>query len=173
MILPKPKVGLVFRDMRFFNQALLAKQAWRLIDTLDSLCACLLKAQYYPNDSFLDTVFTGNSSEVWEGVVFGLELLKKGIICRVGNGTDIKTSQDLWIPRGPSFRPITPKGNCRLNRVSDFLDSIMVHGTRASYKNFLADGCGANFEVRPSPRQHQDLIAWQPEWSGMFSVKST
>jgi hypothetical protein len=35
----KMQGGLSFRDMRLFNQALLARQAWRLIAFPDSLCA--------------------------------------------------------------------------------------------------------------------------------------
>ena len=66
--------------MRAFNQAMLAKQAWRLIDSPDSLCTCLLKAKYYANGNILDTVFMANSSAVWKGIVYGLDLVKKGII---------------------------------------------------------------------------------------------
>uniref|UniRef100_A0A453KTG4 Reverse transcriptase zinc-binding domain-containing protein n=1 Tax=Aegilops tauschii subsp. strangulata TaxID=200361 RepID=A0A453KTG4_AEGTS len=62
--LPKSMGGMGFKDMRAFNQALLAKQAWRLIDTSDSLCARFMKARYYPSGQLLDTAFSGNGSSV-------------------------------------------------------------------------------------------------------------
>jgi hypothetical protein len=37
MVRPKNEGGIGFRDMRIFNQALLARQAWRLIDRSDRL----------------------------------------------------------------------------------------------------------------------------------------
>ena len=70
----------------------------------------------------MDIVFTGNSSAVWKGIEHGLELVKKRIIWQVGDGALIRTWRDPWIPRGHNLRPVTPKRNCRFNRVSDFLD---------------------------------------------------
>jgi len=74
MMLPKAMGGMGFHDMRAFNQALLAKQAWHLLDSPDSLCARLLKAKYYPRGNLLDTVFSATSSAVWKGIVHGLDL---------------------------------------------------------------------------------------------------
>jgi hypothetical protein len=51
-----------FKDMRLFNQALLARQAWRLIQQPNTLCAQVLKAKYFPQGLLLDTVFSGNAS---------------------------------------------------------------------------------------------------------------
>jgi hypothetical protein len=83
---PKCMGGMGFRDSRKFNQALLARQAWRLLKKPDSLCARLLKAKYYPNGNLLDTVFSSDASASWKGVEHGIELLKKGVIWRTGNG---------------------------------------------------------------------------------------
>jgi hypothetical protein len=48
MTKPKSHGGLGFKDLRVFNQALLARQAWRLINSPNSMCARLLKSKYYP-----------------------------------------------------------------------------------------------------------------------------
>jgi hypothetical protein len=81
---------LDFPDMWLFNQVLLAQQAWRLIMQFsDSLCAQLLKAKYYPQGELVDTVFSGDASHTWRSIEYGLELLKKGIIWRVGPGSKI------------------------------------------------------------------------------------
>ena len=77
MLKPKIKGGMGFKDMRIFNQALLARQAWRLIQIPESLCVQALRAKYYPNGNLLDTVFTCNASPTWQAIEYGLELLKE------------------------------------------------------------------------------------------------
>jgi hypothetical protein len=58
----KSQGGMGFRDMHLFNQALLARQAWRLITCSNSLCARVLKARYYPQGDLINTIFTRNPS---------------------------------------------------------------------------------------------------------------
>jgi hypothetical protein len=72
--------GMGFRDLKLFNQALLARQAWRLIAYPESLCARIMKAKYYPAGELTDTAFIKNPSPCWQGIAHGLELLKKGIV---------------------------------------------------------------------------------------------
>jgi hypothetical protein len=52
---PKRHGGLVFRDMRLFNQALLARQAWRLVSIPNRLCARVLRSKYYPQGNIIYT----------------------------------------------------------------------------------------------------------------------
>jgi hypothetical protein len=98
MLRPKDYGGVGFRGMRIFNQALLARQAWRVLQYPDTLYAQILKAKYYPNGLLLDIVFSGNGSSTWHEIEYGLELLKKGVIWRVGNGATIRAWRDPWIP---------------------------------------------------------------------------
>lgn len=74
MMRPKSHGGIGFRDLQLFNQALLARQAWRLLQFPESLCACVLKARYYLDGNLIDTVFTGNPSSSWRAIEYGLEL---------------------------------------------------------------------------------------------------
>ena len=172
MIRSKPHGGMGFRDMRIFNQALLARQAWRLISRPDSLCARVLRAKYYPQGNLVDTVFTGNPSPTWTAIVHGLELLKHGLIWRVGDGRSIRIWRDNWIPRATEFKVIGPRGRSRLNRVSSLLDE---HGTwdealvRRTFPPIDAD---VILRIKTSARCPEDFLAWQPEKNGVFSVRS-
>ena len=58
-----------FRDLGCFNQAMLAKQGWRLIRNPDSLVGKVLKACYFPNDDFLITKKGKHASFVWSSIV--------------------------------------------------------------------------------------------------------
>lgn len=96
--------GLGFKYLRIFNQALLARQAWRLIQFPDSLCARLLKAKYFRRGCLVDTVFSSNASYTWQSITYGLELLKQGFIWRIGCGYQVRIWRDPWIPRSHSCR---------------------------------------------------------------------
>lgn len=172
--LTKPKCcgGLGFRDYRLFNQALLARQAWRLLEFPNSLCARVLKAKYFPNGSLIDTTFSSNVSPTWRAIIYGLELLKKGIIWRVGNGQSIRMWRDPWIPRDHSRRPVTMRGNCRLKWVSDLIGQDGTWDVAQIRRCFLNIDTELILSICLSPRQEEDFLAWHPDKSGRFSVRS-
>jgi hypothetical protein len=125
LLRPKCQGGLGFRDMHKFNQALLARQSWRLLQFPDSLCARILKVSTMRTE-LVDTVFSGEASPTWRVIEHGLELLKKGIIWRISTGEKVNIWRDPCIPRPPSRRISLKKGRSRARWVSQ----LMKEGTR-------------------------------------------
>ena len=91
--------GIGFRDIHLFNLVLLAKQGRRLIQNPNSLFASVLRSKYYLKGHLPNTVFSSDASPVWRGIEHGVELLKKGIIWRVGNRRKIQIQKHPWVPR--------------------------------------------------------------------------
>lgn len=107
MIKPKSIGGLGFRDMELFNLALLAKQAWRILQEPASLSARILKAVYYPGGrDFLEDNLGSSPSRIWRSIIKGREVLKEGLIRRIGTRemTSIWTAN--WLPLESLRRPI-------------------------------------------------------------------
>jgi hypothetical protein len=80
LLMPNGLEGMGFRDLQLFNQALLARQPWRVIQFLESICARLLRAKYYTRGELIDMVFLGDAPPTWRAIEHGLTLVKKGII---------------------------------------------------------------------------------------------
>ena len=79
MIRPKRWGGLGFRYIELFNLALLARQAWRILNESASLSARVLKAVYYPDRDFLDAEVGSLPSRVWRAIVEGKEVLTQRV----------------------------------------------------------------------------------------------
>jgi hypothetical protein len=86
--------GLGFRDIHVFNLAMLAKQCWCLWSRPNSLCARILKAKYYANSTILDAKPKRSMSNTWRSILRGLEVMKMGMIWRVGDGRNLKIWSD-------------------------------------------------------------------------------
>jgi hypothetical protein len=89
MKLSKGEGGLGFQDLYSFNLAMLAQQSWRLIQAPDSLCSQVLCVKYFTNGDLLAAKPVIGMSYVWRSIPKGLEVLKEGIIWRIGDGLKI------------------------------------------------------------------------------------
>uniref|UniRef100_A0A803PAT0 Reverse transcriptase domain-containing protein n=1 Tax=Cannabis sativa TaxID=3483 RepID=A0A803PAT0_CANSA len=162
--------GLGFRSLIHFNQAMLAKQAWRVLTCPHSLLSQTLKARYFPNSSVLEADPGFNPSYSWRSLLWGCDLMKRGLIWKVGDGSNIHTIQDHWIP-GLRYKfyaspppPdstlsyfLSPSGGWDLDRLNQHFDSSTV-------TNIL--------HVPISGASGFDKLIWGQESSGILSVKS-
>ncbi|KAL0741155.1 hypothetical protein Bca4012_082668 [Brassica carinata] len=99
--------GLGFREIELFNDAMLAKLAWRLINDPESLLAQTLLGKYCAHSEFLDVSCPSSVSHGWRGILAGREVLKKGLGWLVGDGSSISVWSDPWLS---TDSPLTPFG---------------------------------------------------------------
>ena len=104
--------GIGIKKFSPMNQALLAKQYWRLINSPQSLLARTFKAKYHPNESLQDHTPKAHHSWVWKNIVpQGDPLLREGKWL-VGDGFDIPLTHPDWSPnlRDSSLLPFLQTG---------------------------------------------------------------
>lgn len=98
--------GLGIRDLKLVNQVLLAKTGWHILMEPYSLPHQILKAKYFDTKSFCEVVQKGQKdSYVWSSILWGKDLLLKGMGWRVGNGENIKVRGHNRIPSNSNFKP--------------------------------------------------------------------
>jgi hypothetical protein len=103
-------IGKLYPQNTRNNLAMLAKQGWRLIQNPDWLCAQVLRAMYYPSGDVLNASRGHVASYTWRSILKGIQVLKNGVVWRIGNGQSINVWLDPWLPREWSRKTVTRRG---------------------------------------------------------------
>jgi hypothetical protein len=122
MTRPRSDGGLGFRDMELFNVALLARQAWRILTSPNTLSARILKAAYFPDGDILSAELGTRPSQIWHAICEGRDALRLGLIKRIGCGEQTRISNENWLPRDSRRRPITAISNQPPLMISQLID---------------------------------------------------
>ncbi|KAL0438744.1 UNVERIFIED_CONTAM: putative mitochondrial protein [Sesamum latifolium] len=85
---PISEGGLGFRGVKEFNQALLAKQGWRILSRSDALLSRILKARYFSHGTFWDAVAGRRPSLTWRSIIRARPLLEEGCQWAEGQGNE-------------------------------------------------------------------------------------
>lgn len=124
MTRPKNLGGLGFRNLEVFNLALLCRHVWRVLLEPSSLSARILKAKYFPTSQFLDAELGSQPSQISRAILDGREILKQGIVRRIGDGTTTDIWALNWIPRAGLMHPITSRVVNPPQFVSQLIDAM-------------------------------------------------
>ncbi|SPT16716.1 unnamed protein product [Triticum aestivum] len=173
MCVPKVQGRMGFRDIHCFNLALLAKQAWRLLDNPESFCATILRAKYYPDGDLLNSKPKHGASFTWQSIMADITTLKRGYIWRVGNEHNINIWEDAWIPNCATRKIVTPKGGQLLSKVVDLIDPISNNWNEDLNRQAMWPIDAQRILSIPiSQHNMTDFIARSYTKNGTFSVRS-
>ena len=101
-----------------------------------------------------------------------VELLKKGVMWRVGSGENIDAFRDPWIRRGVTCRPSTPSEAEEPIMVSDLIDSQETRWDSDLIQTVFGPDDAKEILAIPVRSDMEDWVAWHYDAKGVFSVKS-
>ncbi|KAH9781766.1 putative reverse transcriptase/RNA-dependent DNA polymerase [Citrus sinensis] len=168
----KIRGGLGFREFSCFNQALVAKQAWRLLQYPNSLVSRVLQARYFRNSSFLCAKAGANASYIWRSIMWGRQVIKKGMRWRIGNGKKIAIFSDNWLPRPETFRPIFPLSLPVSSVVADLIKADNQWDEIKLRQHFLDVDTAEILKIPLPAEKAEDEVLWHYDKRGNYSIKS-
>lgn len=154
---------------------MLTKQAWKLLQSPNSLMARILKLKYYPKTSFLETEWSSSPSFVWRSIMKTQTIIWNWSRWCMGNGEIINICTDPWLPCNANLfiESIMPNP---LHSGSLFHPSLILmsgDGSLTSLLISLMKGIGTWSSASPSPLLSTQINRFGLlKKKGNFSIKS-
>ena len=164
-----------FKDLIVFNNALLAKQGWRLLQQKEALWARVLKGLYFPHCSFLDAKKGARASWCWSSLMEGRDIIKDYGIWQVGNGKTIDIWNDRWIPGEERvvLKPECVGGPNFLGKVEEWIDKDKEEWDWEAVGGWISEENKQLIKSIPINVQGgEDRFVWTKERRGIYSVKA-
>ena len=111
-------------------------------------------------------------SYVWRSLLQGVQVIKTGMIWRVGSGERINMWEDPWLPSNDNCRPRTLQGAHLLTRVSELIDPISSWWDKELVQQTFSPEDVKTILSIPIYDQFEDFVAWHFDKKGLFSVRS-
>lgn len=156
-----------FRDFQKFNNALLAKQFWQLINHRDTLFYKVFSAKYFPNGSILDAPVHPKCSYAWRSISQAREVIDRGAIWRVGDGQKIEVWKQRWLPDPTYSRIVSPRAGSSVVRVCD-----LFHAVGRLESCLLPWEADMVRWIHVSDAWTEDILIWPLTTDGEYSVRS-
>ncbi|KAH9771200.1 putative reverse transcriptase/RNA-dependent DNA polymerase [Citrus sinensis] len=169
---PKAHGGIGFKQLHYFNVAMLGKQGWRLLSQPDSLVARILKSRYHPLTSFGKATVGSNPSYAWRSIMAAHHVITQGSRIQIGNGLQTTIDGSPWLPDLDHGYVTAPMPDAIINAP---VSSLMLPGQRnwdldALTNIFNEKDRGLITQIPLSSRINGDVWYWSADSKADESV---
>ena len=165
--------GLGFRKVEAFNDALLAKQSWRILNKPDCLLAKLLLGKYCKATNFMAVQASSSCSNGWRSVLCGRDLLLEKTGKVIGNGADTRIWDEPWFSTSEIAQPMGPPDlETKDLTVADLLDQPSGTWNRELVSHIFPAAAPSILCLRPSIFGALDKHCWLPTKDGEYSTRT-
>ena len=98
----------------------------------------------------------------------GIEILKEGMVWRVGDGTGIDMWNEPWLPKEHTRKPITPKGNNLMRYVSDLVNPVTGDWDTQLVRDTFWNDDARVILALPVNTARENVLAWHYDKKGCF-----
>ena len=171
---PMIRGNLGFRDLKLFNDSLLAKQLWRLCHCTDSLFYRVFKEKFFRNCTILDTEVNPRGSYAWRSIFQARTMIQDGGRWRVGDGSKIKFWGDNWVDGAHTSKVISPRNylppeglvSCLIDPVGRSWKHQLIHHLFLPHEATNILGMSLSSQCR------EDKLIWPHTSNDFYSVRS-
>lgn len=170
----KENGGMGFREIFYFNLAMVSKQYWRILHNSQSMVAQVLKAKYYPRGELSTANIGYQPSYLWRSLLKSRVLIERGTAWRIGNGERVNCWEDKWIKKATFEKPQYDHHRfTEIEKVADLIDHDTCSWKEATIRAcFQGEDAEAILATPLSERRPHDRMIWNNTKSGKFTVKS-
>ena len=163
-----------FKEIEKFNDVVLAKQVWRMINNPNSLCHRVFKARFFPTCSIWEAKDSNMGSYAWKSILSARDVIWKGMVWHIGNGQNVRIKEDKWLPGSPNSPIISPLPTIAAETKVQTLINQELGVWRANRVNqlFLLKEASAILGIPLSCQCPPERIAWAYTPSSVFSTSS-
>ncbi|KAH9723192.1 reverse transcriptase domain-containing protein [Citrus sinensis] len=132
----------------------------------------VLQARYFRNSSFLCAKAGANASYIWRSIMWGRQVIMKGMRWRIGNGKKVAIFSDNWLPRPETFRLIFPPSLHVSSVVADLIKADNQWDEIKLRQHFMDVDTVEILKIPLPAEKEEDEVLWHYDKRGNYSVKS-